>query len=424
MTYAIVTFGCRVNQAESFGLDGDLRAFGGEAVGASRADLVIVNTCSVTAAAEQGARQAIRRIARDNPSAKIVVTGCYATRQPADLCGLTAITRLVPNCDKFRLVETVRTELTMPLDARPGGGDDAGGPAIGPGVLGRTVYLLRVQTGCDEACSYCAIPATRGPSRSRPLSAVVSEADRAAKAGFKELMLTGVHLGAYGRDLEPARSLADLLRALGDHGGDASYRLSSIEPMDCTPAIVDLVATSGRFAPHFHLPLQHASDRMLRAMRRPCSLASFRRLADTIRGRLPDAAIGTDLIVGFPGEAESDFAQCLDLMENAPLTSAHVFCYSDRPGTAAAGMTPKVHGETVKERAAALRGRARELARRFQLSQVGRVRRGLTLADGTLVLTDNYLKVRVPPGVARNERVQVRLLGAGDPMTGEVVARR
>ena len=233
----------------------------------------------------------------------------------------------------------------------------------------------------------------------------MAEVDRAAEAGFKEIVLTGVHLGAYGRDLEPARSLADLLRALADHGGDASYRLSSLEPMDCTPAIVDLVATSRRFAPHFHLPLQHASDRMLRAMRRPYSLASYRRLVDTIRGRLPDAAIGTDVIVGFPGETESDFAQCLDLLEDSPLTSAHVFCYSDRPGTAAAGMTPKVHGETVKARAAALRGRARELARRFQLSQVGRVRRGLTLADGTLVVTDNYLKVRMPPGVVP-ERVR------------------
>jgi threonylcarbamoyladenosine tRNA methylthiotransferase MtaB len=419
--YSIVTFGCRVNQAESLGLEGELLACGGETVTADQADLVVVNTCSVTAVADQGARQAIRRIARDNPAAKIVVTGCYATRRPADLCNLPGVARLVPNHDKDRLGETVRREFGLTVARREGGGQGGCRSVVRPGVRGRTAGFLQVQTGCDEACSYCAIPATRGPSRSRPLEAIVSEADRTARSGFKEAILTGVHLGAYGRDLEPRRSLADLLRALASCGGDMSYRLSSIEPMDCTPDVVDLVAGSGRFAPHFHLPLQHASDRILRAMRRPYSLAFYRGLIDAIRDRLPDAAIGTDLIVGFPGETDSDFVKCLELLGDAPLTSAHVFCYSDRPGTAAAGLMPKVHGETVKTRAEALRGRAREVARRFQLSQVGHVRRGLTLADGTLALTDNYLKVRIPPGLSRNERVAVRLLGAGDPMAGLVV---
>jgi threonylcarbamoyladenosine tRNA methylthiotransferase MtaB len=418
--YSIVTFGCRVNQAESLGLEGELLSCGGEAVPADLADLVVVNTCSVTAAADQGARQAIRRIARANPAAKIVVTGCYATRRPADLCNLPGVARLVPNHDKDRLGETVRREVGLMTAERAGAGEGDCRPWVRPGVRGRTACLLQVQTGCDEACSYCAIPATRGPSRSRPLEAIVSEADCAARAGFRELILTGVHLGAYGRDLEPPRSLADLLRALASCGGDMSYRLSSIEPMDCTPDVVDLVAGSGRFAPHFHLPLQHASDRMLHAMRRPYSLAFFRRLVDAIRDRLPDAAIGTDLIVGFPGETDSDFVTCVELLNDLPLALAHVFCYSDRPGTTAAAMTPKVHGETVKKRAEALRGRARDVARRFQLSQVGHVRRGLTLADGTLVLTDNYLKVRIPPGLSRNERVTVRLLGVGDPMAGVV----
>jgi threonylcarbamoyladenosine tRNA methylthiotransferase MtaB len=421
LKFAIVTFGCRVNQAESLGLEGDLRGFGGEPSHAEAADLVLVNTCTVTAAADQGARQAIRRIARANPAAKIVVTGCYATRRPVELQGLPGVSRLVRNEEKGRLGSVLGSELGPATAARLSGGDDGCALALRPGVQGRTVCFLWAQTGCGEACAYCVIPSTRGPSRSRPIDEIAAEAWRASRSGFKELILTGVHLGSYGRDLAPARSLADLLRTLDGNGGDALYRVSSIEPMDCTPAIVDLVARSGRFAPHFHLPLQHASDRMLRAMRRPYSVSSYRHLVDSIRRRLPDAAIGTDLIVGFPGETERDFRQCLNLLDDSPLTSVHVFPYSDRPGTAAAAMTPKVHGEVIRRRADTLRERARAAARRFKDSQVGRVRRGLTLEDGSLVLTDNYLKVRIPPGQARNEWVRVKILTAGETTTGTVL---
>ena len=420
MKFAIVTFGCRVNQAESFGLEEELRARGGEPAGTGHADLVVVNTCSVTAVADQGARQAIRRIARTNPSAQIVVTGCYATHRPADLQELPGVARLVPNGDKSRLAAVVGADLGR-TTARAGDGADGCGPTVRPGAVGRTAYPLWVQTGCDERCAYCIIPATRGASQSRSLEEVVLEARRASQAGFKEVVLTGVHLGSYGRDLMPRRSLVDLLCALDRCGGDVWYRVSSVEPMDCTAAVLDVLAGSGRFAPHLHLPLQHASDRVLRAMRRPYTLRSYRRVVDTIRERLPDAAIGTDLMAGFPGETDRDFRQLLDYLEDSPLTSAHVFCYSDRPGTPAAAMTPKVHGETVKQRAEALRARAANLSRRFQASQVGSVRRGLTLADGSLVLTDNYLKIRVPPGRPRNEWVKVQILAAGQTLTGTVV---
>jgi threonylcarbamoyladenosine tRNA methylthiotransferase MtaB len=421
LKYAIVTFGCRMNQAESLGLEEALRARGGESAGTGQADLVLVNTCSVTAVADQGARQMIRRIARTNPRARIVVTGCYATRRPADLDGLPGVARLVPNDDKSRLVASVGPDFGLPAMALSGDSAGACGLTIRPGVSGRTAYPLGVQTGCDERCAYCVIPATRGASRSRPLEHVIAEARRASQAGFKELVLTGVHLGCYGRDLTPRRSLVDLLRALDCCGSDAMCRISSVEPMDCSPPVLDLVAGSGRFAPHLHLPLQHASDRMLRAMRRPYSFRSYRRIVDAVRERLPDAAIGTDLIAGFPGETERDFRASLDYLDESPLTSVHVFCYSDRPGTAAAAMLPKVHGETVKQRAEALRARAGDLLRRFQSSQVGSIRRGLTLGDGSLVLTDNYLKVRVPPGRARNEWVRVHILAAGGILTGTLV---
>ena len=401
MKYTIITFGCRVNQADSFGIDGNLRRLGGREVAAREADLVIVNTCSVTAAADKGARQTIRRIARTNPEARILVTGCYATRRPEALRALPGVVRVVSNEDKDRLVSTMGSAGSRTSQRGPADGIGACGLPAGPGALGRTVLPLRVQTGCDERCSYCVIPATRGPSRSRPLTEITDEVDRAARAGFRQLLVTGVHLGSWGRDLQPAGSLAVLLRALEATRHDLVFRLSSLEPMDCVPEVVDLVAASGRFAPHLHLPAQHASNRMLRAMNRPYTIEAFCRLVETIRARQPDAAIGTDLMAGFPGEADDDFARCLDLLDHCPLSYVHVFPYSDRPGTSAAAMRPKVPGAIIRERAETLRDRGRLLERQFEAAQAGRLRRGLTLEDGTLVLTDNFLKVRIPPGHAR-----------------------
>jgi threonylcarbamoyladenosine tRNA methylthiotransferase MtaB len=271
-----------------------------------------------------------------------------------------------------------------------------------------------VQTGCEERCTYCFIPATRGPGRSTPLEAVVREVARIAGSGFREIALTGVHLGSYGRDLEPRASLVALLRALGDLKTDVTFRISSLEPMDCTPEIVDHVRSSGgRFAPHFHLPLQHASDRMLGRMRRPYTLDYYRRLVDTIVERLPHASIGSDMIVGFPGERDDDFARNLEYLPTSPLSHLHVFPYSDRPGTEASTLPDKIPGPVVRERGAQIRRIGVELSRRFREAQTGTVRSGLTLEDGTLVVTDNYLKVRIAPGVPRNVRVSVRMTGDG-----------
>ena len=219
-----------------------------------------------------------------------------------------------------------------------------------------------------------------------------------------------MHLGSYGRDLTPSSSLVSLLRALDSSPADLTFRVSSLEPMDCSAEIVALVAASGgRFAPHFHLPLQHASDRMLTLMRRPYTLSYYRQLVDSIVGRLPHASIGTDMIVGFPGETDADFHANLGYLPAAPLSHVHVFPYSDRPGTAATAMPGKVPGAVIRERGTRLRALGAELSRRFRDRQVGTVRPGLTLEDGTLVVTDNYLKVRIPAGVARNRRVSIRL---------------
>ena len=468
MKYSVITFGCRVNQADSLGFEEELLASGATAAPPETADLVVVNTCTVTATADQGARQVIRRIARDNPGAKIVATGCYATRRPDEVATLPNVVRVIPNDDKANLVPILRRSVsgtiqlppsleasadrrslgeggqpsltTVPGSARLqadlttanrfGDGNGPCGSAIEPGVAGRTAFTLRIQTGCGEPCAYCIIPATRGAPRSVPPDQVIEEIDRVAAAGFKEVAITGVHLGSYGRDLTPRSSLFELFERLhsryalsGSRQGpsiDILFRVSSLEPMDCSRSIVDLVAASDCFAPHFHLPLQHASDRVLDAMRRAYTIEQYASLVDDIRARIPDASIGSDVIVGFPGETDADFDRLAAYLARSPLTHVHVFPYSDRPGTVAAGMSEKVPGAAVRERSRRIRDIGHGLTDRFRDSQIGTVHRGLTLEDGLLVVTDNYLKVRVPPGSTRNQWVDVRVTSHHD---GELLSR-
>jgi threonylcarbamoyladenosine tRNA methylthiotransferase MtaB len=443
--YSVITFGCRVNQADSLGFEEELRAAGAESVPARSADVVIVNTCSVTATSDQGARQTIRRIARDNPQAHIVVTGCYATRRPDEIAALPNVVRVVSNDDKPRMMSLVRLKAdpTYFSDVHgvpdgqgipnvrgvrlqpdlPGNGEGPCGATIEPGVAGRTAFTLRVQTGCAEPCSYCIIPSTRGRPRSVPVQDLLREVDRIAASGFKEIALTGVHLGSYGRDLEPVASLIELLRALDALAGranlsgsqsDVLFRISALEPMDCSREIVDLVASSTSFAPHFHLPLQHASNHVLSAMRRPYTIEYYSALVDDIRARLPNASIGSDIIVGFPGETDDDFEQLVSYLEASPLTHVHVFPYSDRPGTPASTMGGKVAGAVVRERGRRVREIGRRLTTRFRDSQIGTAHRALTLEDGSLVVTGNYQKLRIPPGRPRNEWVVVRITSHDD----------
>jgi threonylcarbamoyladenosine tRNA methylthiotransferase MtaB len=420
MRYSVITFGCRVNQADSLGFEEELRRRGAVASVPEEAELVVVNTCSVTATADQGARQTIRRIARANPSARIVVTGCYATRRPGEVRSLPNVERVVTNDDKPRLLQLVPTTAE-----RFGEGEGSCGAAMEPGVAGRTAYTLRVQTGCAEECSYCIIPATRGRPRSSPIVGVLSEVERVMAAGFKEIAITGVHLGSYGRDLATPCSLADLLSALeraagGSRDSDPTvlFRISSLEPMDCTNEIVVLVAEAGCFAPHFHLPLQHASDAVLNRMGRPYTIERYSRLVCDIRRRIPSAAIGTDVIVGFPGETDDEFDELADYLERSPLTHIHVFPYSDRPGTVASGMRGKVSGVVVRERARRLRNISERLSRAFRASQVDTEHWALTLDDGSVAVTGNYLKIGIPAGYSRNQWLRVRVTSDhhGEPL--------
>jgi threonylcarbamoyladenosine tRNA methylthiotransferase MtaB len=418
MKYAVVTFGCRVNQADSLELEGALRARGATAAPASAADVVVVNTCSVTGAADQGARQTIRKVARENPSARIVVTGCYATRRPDDVSTLPGVLHVVPNPDKDTLVDLLPWPAGSTTATRYAGGVGPCGSSVEPGVAGRTAFTLRVQTGCDETCSYCVIPTTRGPGRSKPLVWVESALSMAIAAGYREITICGVHLGAYGRDGDEGTSLLTLVQRLTSRRDDVMFRLSSLEPMDCSMALIDLVASSPRLAPYFHLPLQHGDADMLTAMRRPYSPTYYRDLIGDIARRMPGACIGTDVIAGFPGETERQAEALAAFLDSLPLGYVHVFPYSDRPGTEASAMPPKVSGETIRARAARLRAVAATVADRFARSQVGSTRRGLVVDDGQSVVTDNYLKLRLDRHLPRNSWADVRV---ESPRAGRVV---
>jgi threonylcarbamoyladenosine tRNA methylthiotransferase MtaB len=442
--YSVLTFGCRVNQADSFDVEGELLARGATASAPEDADVVVINTCSVTSSADQAARQTVRRITRQNPNARIFVTGCYATRRPDDLRGSPAVV-VLPNDRKPTLGADIATQFGLPevtTADRYGEGDSSCGAALAPGVAGRTAITLRVQAGCDEPCAYCIIPSTRGAPRSVALHDVLRQVRQMIASGFKEVVVTGVHLGSYGRDLTPRLAFIDLLRALTPLTAAVSapsfrpsgraerarqarvrFRISSLEPMDCSPAVVDLLTGSEAVAQHFHLPLQHASDRVLASMGRPYTLDRYRDVVDRLRARSPAAAIGSDVIVGFPGERDDDFEMLARYLAASPLTHVHVFPYSDRPGTVASRLPDKVPGSVVRERARRIREISASLSERFHGDQVGCVYRALTIDDGATAVTGNYLKVRIPPGCARNEWVSVRIDGgAGRGLTGTVTA--
>jgi threonylcarbamoyladenosine tRNA methylthiotransferase MtaB len=409
MKYAIVTFGCRVNQADSLAIEGELRARGASAAPVESADLLIVNTCSVTASADQGARQTIRRVVRSNPGVRVVVTGCYASRRPDEVASLPNVAHVIRNGAKDTLVADLAGDLGLATNERFGDGAGPCGATLEPGVAGRTALTLRVQTGCEERCSYCIIPHTRGAGRSKPLTDVLRDVRQAIEAGYKEIAITGVHLGSYGRDLKDGSSLSTLVSALAARPEDVLFRISSLEPMDCTPDIVEMVAASPRLAPHFHLPLQHGSDRMLLLMRRPYTASFYVALVERIHRLMPHAAVGTDLIVGFPGERDDDVETMHRVLEDLPLSHLHVFPYSDRPGTEAALLPDKVDGAAVRERGRQVRMIGERLSRSFRESQTGTSRRALTVDDGCSAVTDNYVKVRLSEPHKRNEWITVDL---------------
>jgi threonylcarbamoyladenosine tRNA methylthiotransferase MtaB len=443
-TFSIENFGCRATDADAAAIRHELLAGGLELIAEhARAEVVVLNTCTVTAAADSQAREAVRKIHRANPGARIIVTGCYAQRAPEELAAIEGVACVVGNSHQRELPVLVRgllapaaAERRSPADFVPLAQLDrdamslARGPAkiltgdifaqtavqIAPSALiagDRTRPILKIQDGCNNRCSYCVIPFVRGRSRSLEPGTVIEEARKLVAAGAKEIVLSGINLGAYGRELSPRVELSAVVRRILRETSLEQLRFSSIEPQDVTEDFVALVASSPRIAPHFHIPLQSGSDRILRAMHRWYRAEHYAERLRVIRRYLPGAAIGADVIVGFPGESEADFEGTIEFIERLPFTYLHVFSFSERPGTGAAKLTDRVEHTVIRERARSLRALASKKAAAFRTSQAGLTMRAVTLArigdDWTEALTGNYLKVRIAGRLPANQWCDVRL---------------
>jgi len=355
----LVTLGCKINQYDTNSMVSCLRGDGHGVVDEpADADVIIINTCTVTGRTDYKGRQLVRKAIHQNRSAVIIVTGCYAQVQPEKIAEIPGVDYILGNMEKQEIARWVSTgEKQETPTIRTG--DISKERSLGlesPDVhSGTTRAFLKIQDGCNHACSYCIIPRARGRSRSLPPSRVKEKITLLAEEGFQEVVLCGIHLGVYGKDLEPPTSLLALLRDLDRETGIPRIRMSSIEPNELTDGILDLFTESHRLCPHFHLPLQSGDPDILDAMNRPYGPGDFVSLVHRIHERMPDAAIGVDVIAGFPGEGEGAFENTLNLLEGLPVTYLHVFPYSRRPGTAAAGFPDPVPPEEIRKRAGGLR---------------------------------------------------------------------
>ncbi len=417
-TFYVENFGCRATQADGAALERQLRERGlTRSASTAHAEVVILNTCTVTASADQDARSAIRRVQRQNPAARIVVTGCYAQRASGELAAIPGVDLVIGNSHKHALADFIApaanssfvplTHLDASLPSKVMVGDifahtellaapvfDASDPHE------RTRPNLKVQDGCNNRCSFCVIPYVRGSSRSLKLEHVLREIDGLVASGYREIVLSGINLGRWGRELTPRMSFAGLLREILDSTAIEKIRISSVEPMDWSGELIELVASSPRICKHAHVPLQSGSDTVLRRMHRKYRPWHYVDRIERIRRAMPDAAIGADVMVGFPGESDAEFEQTRAFIDSLPFTYLHVFTYSSRPGTASAEMPDQVPVQVARERNRVLRELAEQKKRAFMESFVGRELEAITLTrfDGecTEALTDNYLKLLLP----------------------------
>ena len=432
---AFRTFGCRLNQYDTESIRTLLEASGRYESVSGEADVYVVNTCSVTARADASARKAVRRIHAENPEAKIVVTGCYAQRAPDELAALPGVSLVLGAADRGRVVDE--------LARTPAG--EAPRLAVAPIAEARKFLevpitemrerrraFVKVQEGCNESCSFCIVPRTRGVSRSRAPEAVLEQVRRLVDGGYPEIVVTGVHAGDYGLDLggvDPGRldvapdtgadapgrgaggrrPLVDLIERILAVPGLERFRLSSIEPASVDDDLVSLMAGEERFARHFHIPMQSANDEVLSRMRRRYTASGFRRLVERIAERVPDCGIGTDVICGFPGETDAAFADTFDALAELPVTYVHPFTYSPRPGSESVAWKDDVPSEVKKRRVGALKRLSRDKGRAFRERHVGRVAGVLPEGPDGSGWTDNYIRVEVDGAGASSGVVPVRL---------------
>jgi len=449
--YYVENFGCRATQADGAALERQFEECGlDRAVNLAAASVVVLNTCTVTAAADQDARATIRRVQRQNPQAKIVVTGCYAQRAPEEIAALPGVAVVVGNSHKHRLAEIVEhptlgrrsptpDSTLVPLaaleaEARvPDLGFDRAGRGGAPSIFVSDIFAhtellaapvfdaanertrpnLKIQDGCDNRCSFCVIPYVRGQSRSLEMSRILREIKALVESGYREVVISGINLGRWGRDLAGADRFEDLIRAILAETSLEKLRISSVEPMDWSDELISLVASSARIAKHAHVPMQSGSDAVLRRMHRKYRPWHYREKIEKIRAAMPSSAIGADVMVGFPGESNAEFDATRRMVEDLPFTYLHVFTYSARPGTPAAAMKNQVAVQVARRRNQILRELASEKKLAFMRSFVGRRIEAITLrsqdsaiqecdsgiggisSQSTEALTDNYLKLRL-----------------------------
>jgi len=468
--FFVENFGCRATQADGAALERQFEERGlSRASNAKNAAVVILNTCTVTAGADQDARAAIRRVQRQNPEARIIVTGCYAQRAPEEIAALPGVEMVVGNSHKHQLAEIVGSsglgmQWNLPREKaefpRPTFvpvtqlNGSAGSPIFVSDIFAHTELLaapvfdaanertrpnLKIQDGCDNRCSFCVIPYVRGQSRSMEMDRILREVNVLVNAGYREVVVSGINLGRWGRDLDLTRQTLDLSQAPTEDAGPRpeaegprsvfrkagaenrkpdlvnlirvilfetdleKLRLSSVEPMDWSDELISLVASSPRIAKHAHVPMQSGSDAVLRRMHRKYRPWHYRAKIEKIRAAMPDAAIGADVMVGFPGETDADFEATRRMIDDLPFTYLHVFTYSARPGTPAAEMANQVPVNIARERNRILRALAAEKKLAFMRRFIGKTVQAITLnvigsdQDGefTEALTDNYLKFRL-----------------------------
>ncbi len=459
-SFYIENFGCRATQADGAALESQFLERGLERARAARdAEIVVLNTCTVTEGADKDARASIRRVRRENPDCRILVTGCYAQRAPEELAALPGVTWVVGNSHKHLAAEIATSPDSskqgfVPLEqlsGNPLAGDPQNHIFVGD-IFAHTELLaapvleaanertrpnLKVQDGCDNRCSFCVIPYVRGQSRSLPLERVLTEVRSLVSAGYREVVISGINLGRWGRDLQGSRQhsahsiqpsghrFEELVLAILQETSLEKLRISSVEPMDWSEELIELIATSSRIAKHAHVPLQSASDAVLRRMHRKYRPWHYREKITKIRNAMPSAAIGADVMVGFPGETELEFAETQRMIEDLPFTYLHVFTYSPRPGTPAATHINQVPVAVARDRNQVLREIAAAKRTSFMRAQMGRVVEAITLRSGddesTEALTDNYLKMKIHGRLESNRWVEVRVQQAGvDVLEGRV----
>lgn len=415
-TVAIKTQGCKLNQFESEQIREELVRLGCVAAPADGpADITIINSCTVTSKTDRECRRLIRGARRGNPRAYVVVTGCYAQVSPEDLAAIPEADLVVGNEDKGNLAELIR-EHTAERFTWPGLESRVLAPCFNRGRMvdefaGHTRAFLKVQEGCNAACAYCIIPRARGRSRSVPLARVLEQARRLVDAGYPEMVLIGTHLGQYGQDLEDEIDLCGLIQRLADLPDLRRLRLSSIEPLEVPDRLIELVARHPKVCRHLHVPIQHGHSGVLRRMNRPYDAAYARDLLGRIHEADPGINVGSDVIVGFPGETEEEFESCREFLESAPLGYLHVFTYSPRKDTPAASMPDQIDPRVKLARNHVLRDLSERKRGAFAASMVGqnlqvvfeRPAEGHPgLMDG---LSGNYLRVIAPGGPALSGQV-------------------